>query len=199
MHWVSLLVFVISANVDNFTVGIAYGIRKIQFGCLSNLIIAGVTAAGTFLSMTIGTGIERVLPGAVANAAGSLMLVGIGLWILGSWFREGERRRKRENRLGRVMRDPESADRDHSGIITARESLPLALALTVNNFGLGVGASITGLAPAAATAGAFVCSLLAIAAGSRLGAGRLAGRTGRYATMISGLLILGMGVYELVA
>ncbi|ORX22526.1 sporulation membrane protein YtaF, partial [Thermoanaerobacterium sp. PSU-2] len=54
MHVISSLLFSISANIDNFTVAIAYGIKKIRIGILSNLLIALVSGIGTFLSMFIG-------------------------------------------------------------------------------------------------------------------------------------------------
>ena len=45
----------ISTNVDNFGVGVAYGVKGIRIGGMSNLLIACCNAAGTFLSMKAAT------------------------------------------------------------------------------------------------------------------------------------------------
>lgn len=55
---------------------------------------------------------------------------------------------KEENnlsKLGDILNNPESADTDTSGNIDLKESSSLAIALALNNMGLGIGASITGL------------------------------------------------------
>ena len=42
-HLLSTILISISVNLDSFAIGIAYGVKKIKIGLLSNLAIATVT------------------------------------------------------------------------------------------------------------------------------------------------------------
>ena len=93
--------------------------------------------------------------------------------------------------------DPESADNDHSGTIDIRESLVLALALTINNFGLGIGASITGLNIYATVIGTLFFSLISILVGCLVGRSYISKFLGKFAPLVSGLIIVLLGIYKL--
>jgi putative sporulation protein YtaF len=171
VHLIFALLFAFSANIDNFTVGIAYGIKKIRIGLLSNLLIALVTATGTFVSMAAGLAVSRILTPTIANAVGSIILIMIGFWIIKDFFMKKKRpemQKQKETHLtscGQILSEPEKADSDHSGSIDLKESLILACALTINNFGLGIGASITGLNIYATVICTFLFSIISIALG----------------------------------
>jgi hypothetical protein len=42
MEWLFILGFALSSSIDNFGVGISYGVRKIRIRWLSNLLIAAI-------------------------------------------------------------------------------------------------------------------------------------------------------------
>lgn len=203
MHFISILLFAFSANIDNFTVGIAYGIKKIRIGFCSNLLIAIITAIGTFASMAIGLAVVKVLPEYIANAAGSMLLILIGIWIAKDFFfKHSQKGRKVQTEMSienchQILEKPEKADSDHSDTIDLRESFLLALALTINNFGLGIGASITGLNIIATVVCTFIFSLISIPLGCFLGKSCLSSLFGKYAQFVSGLIIIILGIYEL--
>mgnify|MGYP000876367951 CR=1 FL=1 len=203
MHLLSTLLFAFSANIDNFTIGIAYGIKKIKICWLNNLLIACVTSAGTFISMAAGLAVSQFLTASAANAIGSIILILIGSWIIKDFFLKKEKPQKPTGKASgirkydQILNDPETADNDHSGTIDSRESLVLALALTVNNFGLGLGASITGLNIYATVISTFFFSLISIALGCLVGKSCISKFSGKFAPLISGLIILLLGVYEL--
>ena len=52
--FLSAVIFSMSSNLDNFVIGIAFGIKKIKIGFLPNLLIALITVAGTVASMYAG-------------------------------------------------------------------------------------------------------------------------------------------------
>lgn len=203
MHFLSALLFALSANIDNFTVGIAYGIKKIRIQLLSNLLIALITATGTFVSMTIGLMVSRILSPGVANAAGSVILILIGIWVMKDFFR-GTRINKRPKKdidlpaCSEFLKEPERADRNHSGTIDLKESLVLAWALTINNFGLGIGASITGLNIYITVGCTFLFSILSISLGYMVGKSCLSAFLGKYSSLVSGMIIILLGIYELI-
>lgn len=204
MHFLSVLLFVISANIDNCIVCIAYGTKKIKVGFSSNLLIASIIAVGTFLSMAIGLTVVKVVPGYLTNAIGSTLLIVMGLWIVKDFFlkrpEEVPHDQTKPNLVNcnQILDEPEKADSDHSGVIDLKESFFLALALTINNLGLGIGASITGLNIFATVACTFIFSLLSIPLGCYIGRKCASALFGKYAQLISGLIIILMGIYELV-
>jgi putative Mn2+ efflux pump MntP len=81
-HLISALILAIASNVDNFAVGIAYGVKKLKIGLLTNLFIATISAVGTFLSISVGEDINRYLSVPNANLLGSAVLVAVGAWSI---------------------------------------------------------------------------------------------------------------------
>ncbi|MGF1481669.1 MAG: hypothetical protein ACFB4I_19655 [Cyanophyceae cyanobacterium] len=54
MDFLAAIFLSISTNVDNFAVGVAYGIKKPTISFPANLIIASLSGASTFISMSLG-------------------------------------------------------------------------------------------------------------------------------------------------
>ncbi|MDT8715988.1 sporulation membrane protein YtaF [Clostridium sp. 19966] len=198
MHILSIILFALTSNIDNFTVGIAYGIKKIKVGTISNLLIAFITALGTFISMSLGLVINNFISNDVSNILGSLILIFIGLWFVKDFFTNKSLNTSNNNQFITLLSDPEKADMDNSGYIDIKESLTLAFSLAINNLGLGIGASITGLNAVAASISAFVFSILTISLGSLIGNSYLSRLFGKYASLISGLVIIILGIYEII-
>ncbi len=235
-HLLSSLLLALASNVDNFAVGIAYGMKRLRISLLSNLLIALVSGIGTLLSMSVGDVISSYLPSPVANGLGSAVLVAIGLWGIWETMKiEKKRKRKatllsREKSLARVaagnyqfatdghtnpsvqgasvlpgLQDfayegfvdrPEKADTDRSGHIGPKEAIALSFGLAINNLGSGVGAGISDLSVPLTMSLTFIVSVLAIAIGFGLGKRFSAKMTGLWPGMVSGLLIIVLGLYE---
>lgn len=203
MHFLSPALFVISANIDSFAVGVAYGIKKIKIGILSSVLISVISAAGTFFSMTFGLVIRKCMPVYLSNAFGSIILIAIGVWVIAEDYlkkritkTQNTYQKKERNEYLDLLEHPENADADRSGTIDVKECITLAFALTINNIGLGIGASITGLNILLNTLLTFLFNLFAILLGCRLGNSCFADALGKYATAISGIIIIGLGFYE---
>lgn len=205
MHILSSLLFSISANIDNFAVGIAYGIKKIKINILSNFLIAIISALGTFLSMSLGKAIIHFISAKTANILGSAILILLGLWFIleffiKSYFQKKKKKNKLDNMIGEyknILDNPELVDSDNSSCIDVKESILLAFALTINNLGVGIGASITGLNIFLTTIFTFIFSLLFIILGYLIGTSYLSKLFGKYASLISGAIIIFLGCYEL--
>ncbi len=109
-HLLSSLLLSLASNVDNFAVGIAYGVKRLKISLLSNLLIALISGLGTLLSMSVGDVISSYLPNPVANALGSIVLVVIGLWGIWETLKiEQKRKRKATLRSREKSRSPVAA------------------------------------------------------------------------------------------
>ena len=95
-----------------------------------------------------------------------------------------------------LLDNPFSADQDFSRHIDRREALLLGVALSLNNVVNGVAAGIAGLDPMRVTILVCIFSVLTIWAG--MGAGiRFGARVaGRSTGVVSGLLLIFIGIYQ---
>ena len=79
LHLVGSLWLGISTNVDNLGVGVAYGIKRIRIGMMSNLLIAFFNAVGTLVSMTAGETISKLLPATISGYVGDSIIILVGI------------------------------------------------------------------------------------------------------------------------
>ena len=202
-HILSSLLLALSGNVDNFAVGIAYGVKHLRISVLANLLIAGVSSVGTVISMLAGVAISQVLPNPVANALGSSVLILIGIWGIRETLKSHKQSRKRkqlsspdELAYTTYIDDPARVDIDKSRSVELKEAWFLALALTINNLAGGIGGGISGLDIPLTTAFTFSASLLAINGGFWVGDSMSFRLSGFWPGILSGVLLIGLGIYE---
>ncbi|OKH52688.1 hypothetical protein NIES2101_13695 [Calothrix sp. HK-06] len=237
MHVISALLLAIASNIDNFAVGIAYGVKKLKIGILTNLFIALVSAIGTYLSVAVGKDINHYLSINTANVIGSFVLVAVGAWSIWETLKLKRKKARKKARVRegatyllassdqvmaptvsdtvyndsskdfsqeflhefsyeKFLEHPEKADLDHSGYIDVRESIALAFGLTLNNLGSGIGGGISNLNVWVTSLLVLVLSILGISMGYFLG-NRFTGRiSGYWSGILSGALVIIIGVYE---
>lgn len=200
MDWLAILLFALSSNLDNFLAAITYGTRSIRIGAGTNLLIAGITGGSTLGCMLAGGAAARLLPGRLPGLVGGALMTLLGVCGMADALRKhlpvsppGAGR----GRLSGLLDAPETADADGSGTIDRKEAAVLALALSINNMGLGLGASIAGFDPWITAAAAAALSFAAIWGGCLAGrrwASRLFGRLGPFA---AGAAMAALGVFEM--
>ncbi len=99
MQLISIFLLAITANIDNFAVAIAYGLKRLKIGINTNLFIALVSATGTFLSISVGLVLRDSFSVAFANGLGSSTLIMLGIWGIWDTFRREKKRRQRTARF----------------------------------------------------------------------------------------------------
>jgi putative sporulation protein YtaF len=211
LHLLSIILLAISSSLDNFGVGLSYGLRRICFPFYLNLFIAFVNSCGTFFSMLIGKELSDFLQPAAAGYIGAFLLIGIGLWIIVMELRNKEsiksiapvsteklsdRRKTLLSRVYTFIDDPFAAGILCAGRVTMREGALLASALTLSNISTGLAAGIIGFSLLLTTVAAFISNVLGISAGQRIGhyssARMIKGASGT----ASGVLLVFIGLYE---
>ena len=73
----------LSCNLDNVGVGISYGTRRIRLPLATNLNIALVTSAGTYVAMVLGQQVFLFFSPASGAILGGGILVAMGAWVMG--------------------------------------------------------------------------------------------------------------------
>ncbi|EOU1755600.1 sporulation membrane protein YtaF [Clostridium perfringens] len=199
VSFLSILLFVIAASLDILVVSLAYGLKNIKINFSSTLVIASISALGTFISMILGQFLVDLIPVKLGDIIGGLVLLALGFYSIYSYFKEKKilTSHNSENNSSPtfILENPEVADKDKSGNIDFKESLALSLALALNNFGLGIGASISGLNIAFTTISTFIISLIFISLGFYLSKTIKSKNISKNSNLIAGIIIIILSLF----
>jgi putative sporulation protein YtaF len=213
-HLLTILGLSVSSNLDTLGVGCAYGARRFWLPFQSNLVCALIPCVGTFLTMVLGSTIRGVISEQLGSILGAAIMVASGAALIVRYFRRpGERRTDEKplprNRvkgqaplfsflqeLRRVLKDPFLVDYDYSGSLEINEALVLALALTLNNLSCGFAAGLLGLNVSLMIVLSFLISLIFFSLGIRIGLLFIARWFGEKGDLVSGIMLILIGLYE---
>ncbi|MFD0712314.1 sporulation membrane protein YtaF [Paenibacillus sp. GCM10027626] len=96
-----------------------------------------------------------------------------------------------------ILRKPQIADVDRSGIITASEALLLGFALSLDSFGAGFGAAMVGYTPLPTALLISIASGLFLLAGMKLGFRFSTFRVMQSLSILPGMMLIVMGILKL--
>ena len=181
MKILSPLIFALCSTMDCFTAGLWLGLRRTRVPPGANLLVAVLTLLGTVLAMGSGQQLTPYLSAQAAALAGGGIILAFGVWGL-------------LHSAGPATA-PEPAE--NAPTVCGAQALLLGSALSLNNLGLGVGASITGLAMVPAALCCFAASLAFLWGGNRLGCSHLAAASGSRAERAANLLLILLGLWEM--
>lgn len=199
MHLISSLLFAISANIDSFIVGLSYGIKKSNISLLKSTVISLVTLTGTVAAILMGTEISRFLPASSSQAIGCALLISLGLYYIIKSLCTclNLKFKKPEVKSSEFTSDSKGTDQPQDSLLTIKEGLFLGLTLSINNVGMGISASITGLKLLPTAILSLAISITFLYAGNVIGKTKIPPISDRAADVLSGLILVGMGIYEL--
>ncbi|BFT70729.1 manganese efflux pump [Paenibacillus sp. P36] len=200
MHWLSILGIGLAANLDNLGIGFSFGARSTKIPFSSNLLIAILSIVSAYASIAFGHLVANYIPPAFANWIGGSMIIIIGLWSIKTNIKEMNSNGPTEtsSELANLLKNPARVDRNGDNIISWTESWTLGLALALNCIASGFGAGVTGVSALGTTLSIGVFSLLTVALGVRVGKQIAQTWFGRYSNAIGGLILIGIGIYEIV-
>ncbi|MDH2879505.1 sporulation membrane protein YtaF [Bacillus cytotoxicus] len=205
----SLILLAFTLSLDSCSVGLTYGLRNVRIPLRSIIIIGICSAAVMLVSMGIGNMIAKVFSPMIATRIGGFVLVGIGAWVLYQFFRGDKKEEiKQEEKVWKleiaslglviqILRKPTVADFDRSGTISAGEALLLGIALSVDSFGAGIGASLLGYAPVMMAMLVAVMSSLFLFIGMQMGTMLSSMRWLQRFTFLPGVLLIIIGLWKI--
>ncbi len=82
MNWIFVVGLAIASSIDNVATGLAYGLRGMRIGTLSNLVIAAICFGFSLAGLELGAWLGSVLPGRLPSIASAFLLFGIGLRLV---------------------------------------------------------------------------------------------------------------------
>jgi putative sporulation protein YtaF len=200
MHFLSILLIGLAANLDNLGISVSYGLRSTKIPFISNLTIAVVSMIFAYLSIIAGKFISIFISIGIANFVGGLIIIGIGVKCVVDSFsvKSASSEVKIDSNYAHVISHPVSADVNQDKVISVKESIFLGFALAINCLVMGLGAGITGVSPILTTLSIGLFSLLSIWCGINLG-NKICGKNiGKYSNLVAGILLILIGIYEMI-
>ena len=226
MSFVSSLLFAVSASLDALLVGVTYGIRKIRIPLLHNLFISLITLIGTILAICAGKALTPLLSRFPfltqhISRSGSAILLGMGLYYLLKKLLSFVHKKTDTSGENTACCEPDTAEAVSTGSsddafifaastdppreVPSRDTAPLTLrelalmgvALSLNNMGIGIGASMTGIPLLSASILTFLFSVCFLFLGNSLGNTKSLGIADQYTDLISGFLLILLGIFQI--
>ena len=214
MHIISSILLAFSSSLDSLIIGITYGIKKIEIKLFINIIIALIVTLGTFLSMVLGAILGKFIPIYVCDYIGATLLIAVGFWMTFDFYKEIRCSKENKNEdsicsnknnselieslnYDDILKNNKTADIDGSGNIELKEAISLALALSINNFALGIGGSMSRISITLTTIFTFIFSVFILIIGLKIGNSFLSKICGKYSGLLSALIIIVMGIFQM--
>ncbi|MEI4829569.1 sporulation membrane protein YtaF [Bacillus sp. FJAT-53711] len=208
-HYFSLILLAFTLSLDSCSVGLTYGLRNVRIPLKSIIVIGICSAVVMILSMGIGHMIAQIFSPVLAARIGGLVLVAIGAWVLYQFFQSDKKEEAPQEEkvwnleiasLGlviQILRKPTVADFDKSGIISGMEALLLGMALSLDSFGAGIGASLLGYSPFMMAGLVAVMSSLFLFIGMKTGTVLSNMRWLQKFTFLPGILLIIIGIWKM--
>jgi len=200
LFYTGLIFLVIAVSLDGFGVGITYGIRKIHVPLTALFIIMLCSGLIVLLSMTIGSMLGTFISPHVAKILGGCILISLGIFSFFNMIQEKDPENtshRKRNVLKTVLTNPNLADLDSSGTISTHEALLLGLALALDAFGAGLGASIIGYSPMLTTILISCMSGFFLFSGIKTGFLLSKSKQLQRMTFLPPLLLIALGIYNI--
>jgi putative sporulation protein YtaF len=195
MHWLSIIIIGLASNLDNLGIGVSFGARSTRITPLSNLIIAVLSMLATFLSITSGEYVSEYFSEALGNAIGGCLILFMGIWSIRAVYKKPTSSVSMD--IETNVLSTSSTDTGYRHVLRWQESLWLGVALAINCIATGFGAGISGVNATftAISVGAF--SFITVAVGMKIGNRMSKTWLGKHSDLIGGLLLVGIGLYEI--
>lgn len=129
------ILLAISSSVDSLGIGITYGIKNTKISLIGKIILFIISITITYLSIFLGNFIQTIFPNFLTKLIGSSILIIMGIYICFEAL-------KKKSNSSNVFNDPISSDLDNSKIIDSKESIFLAIALSLDSLCIGICGSI---------------------------------------------------------
>lgn len=134
----SSILLSISSSIDSLGIGITYGIKNTKISFIGKIILFIISISTTYISILFGTFIQNIFPNLITKLIGSCILVFMGIYICYEAL-------KKQDTNCNVFNNPISSDLDNSQIIDSKESIFLAIALSLDSLCIGIGGSISNI------------------------------------------------------
>ncbi|MBK1809674.1 manganese efflux pump [Clostridium sp. YIM B02505] len=179
MHFIYLFVIAFVNSIDNIGIGVAYSVGRIKIGLYKNIIISSIAFLVSYIAAVSGNIISNFLSDNVCTILSVIILV-----VMGSRM---------------IIKSIIEKDDDDFKVknIKYGEAISIGVVLALDDVGSSVGSGLSGYSPFAISLPYFIISIMIFMLsdyGTRF-FGKL--KIGKKATIISGIVMILMGLMSL--
>ncbi|WHY21711.1 manganese efflux pump [Paenibacillus sp. G2S3] len=200
MHWLSIIIIGLASNLDNLGIGVSFGARSTRITPFSNLIIAVLSMLATYISITSGEYVSEYFSEANGNAIGGCLILFMGIWSIRAVYKKPTSTETAQSAMDGIESTPlvtSNSDSGYRQVLEWQESIWLGVALAINCIATGFGAGISGVNAAFTAISVGVFSFITVAVGLKIGNRFSKTWFGKHSELIGGLLLAGIGLYEI--
>lgn len=201
-----LLLLVIAVSLDGLTVGVTYGMKNVKIPFIALFIIMICSGTVVMTSMSMGHMLQLFISEKATNILGGFIFIFLGLVVLFSILNTSKpskttKRHEKSNTkltsLKTVLKFPQKADLDQSGSISLWEAVLLGIALALDAFGAGLGASLLGYPPLLTTVLIALMSGFFLFIGCQIGFQLSRFKLFQKLTLTPPLILISLGIYNM--
>lgn len=197
-----VLILVLSLVIDSFVASIAYGADKIKIPNIYIIIMNIISCLILTFSLTLGNCLEDIMPPYLPKYISFAIFVILGVYKLFEGFFKKYMSKFLKNKekltfklfdfkfILQVYIDETKADFDESKTISLKESIYLAMALSIDSLAVGFGASFININPLLMIIFCFIFGICSIKLGSFIGKKLLPKNSNKNLSWLSGLCLL---------
>ena len=202
------LLLVLSVCLDSFVASIAYGTNKIKIPIPSSIVISLICSLVLGISLFLGGLVKDVIPSNLCIIISFLVLMSLGIYR----FFEGlfkafiQRKRKLDKPLTfklfdlnfvlQVYAEETKADFDKSKVLSMKESVYLATALSFDSLAVGFASSLSMNNYIEIIILSFIIGMTAILVGYNIGK-KLIEKTNLNLSWLSGIILMLLAIFRL--
>lgn len=165
MLFINSLILAFSSSIDSFGIGITYGIKNTNISPKGKFVLFFVSFIVSIISIGCASLIKNILPVSFSKYLASFIIISMGIFICFQAFKKDKNTIFNTNSnkfdinsypkekiysffikfLGitvKIIKNPNYSDFDNSNSIDSKEALFLGLALSLDSFCIGIGASM---------------------------------------------------------
>lgn len=199
------VLLIVALSIDVFVASMACGTEHIIIGKRTALCISGICSGVLFLSLVAGNLLQEILREEYAKWFCFWGLFLLGAFKLAEYAIKSYARRhtffckrvritiSQIQFIFSIYNDPIAADKDHSASMSVPEGIFFALAMSMDGFFGGLGASFLGINIWLTSVLNLLLSYVAVSAGSRLGE-RLTKRCQKDFSWVGGVLFVCLAI-----
>lgn len=191
MNFIPALLFAFSINIDSFIISLSYGIKQVAISMPQNLFLSMITTLGTICALLLGQQISLYFSPETLQLFGNLFLIILGFYYLFKPI------------IIRILSHLFSSCKCFSffhlpssrniSILSFKTCFILGLSLSLNNLGIGISASITGISPTPAIIFTLLSSILFLFFGNILGKHYIRNVNEMLADALCGVILILLG------
>lgn len=181
-----------SSSIDSLGIGITYGIKNTKISLIGKIILFIISLITTYFSIFLGNFIQNIFPDFLTKLIGSFILIFMGIYICFEAL-------KKQDINCNVFNNPISSDFDNSQVIDSKESLFLAIALSLDSLCIGIGGSVSNINLALFPLLVSIFQLFFLSFGTFLGThiNKFYKLPNNIWSLISGIMLIFIGIFKL--